>query len=676
MMLMLLALAVAAPVLDDAKLTSYVQRFNAGDEELYHQDFPNAAALEFLRANAPRFECPDADLERTYYFRWWTYRKHLQQSPDGWVVTEFLPKVGWAGKHNTISCAASHHLYEGRWLRDPRYLDNLAPYWLTKAPHVHAYSNWLADAVVARAAVTGDVAGAKALLPDLAKDFRRWEREKRDATGLFWQVDGADGMEVALGGTGYRATINSYMFGNALALATLCDLSGQPDAGQAWRVEAARLKQVTIDKLWDADAQFFKVRRRAKNPATDPLPPPVDVREQLSFTPWLFGLAEPAQDVAWKQLMDPQGFYAPFGPTTAERRHPGFKLAYSGHECQWNGPSWPYSTCSTLTALANLLNTRQPESISRRDYFETLRIYARSHLLRPGVAPAPSLEPRGSGDNSVPRHTWWSPESLGTTQWVQYEFAQPVTADATEVYWFEDNAGCRVPAAWKLQTQDAAGAWSDLVAPAWPTAKDKYNRVEFAPVAARAFRLSATAQAGKSAGILRWRLLNGKTDLSPTAKPSASYTDKYSGRLDALNAGGRTPEPPADPAAEPRPWIDENLNPLTGDWIARTLLLQRRQQPRERGKDYNHSTFCDLVISGLVGLRPRLDQTVEVNPLLPVDTWDWFCLDGVRYHGHDLTICWDRTGERYHRGAGLRVLCDGREVAAADRLTRVTAALP
>ena len=26
--------------------------------------------------------------------------------------------------------------------------------------------------------------------------------------------------------------------------------------------------------------------------------------------------------------------------------------------------------------------------------------------------------------------------------------------------------------------------------------------------------------------------------------------------------------------------------------------------PRERGKDYNHSTFCDLVTCGLVGVRP------------------------------------------------------------------------
>lgn len=48
---------------------------------------------------------------------------------------------------------------------------------------------------------------------------------------------------------------------------------------------------------------------------------------------------------------------------------------------------------------------------------------------------------------------------------------------------------------------------------------------------------------------------------------------------------------------------DENLNPFTGDWIARTRLIQRGKKIPERGQDYNHSTFCDLVISGLVGLR-------------------------------------------------------------------------
>ena len=94
----------------------------------------------------------------------------------------------------------------------------------------------------------------------------------------------------------------------------------------------------------------------------------------------------------------------------------------------------------------------------------------------------------------------------------------------------------------------------------------------------------------------------------------------------------------------------------------------------ERGKDYNHSTYCDLVISGLVGLRPRADDTVEVNPLVP-GSWNFFCLDQVRYHGRWLTILWDKTGERYHRGTGLRVFADGKEIAASETLSGMTAPL-
>jgi hypothetical protein len=105
-------------------------------------------------------------------------------------------------------------------------------------------------------------------------------------------------------------------------------------------------------------------------------------------------------------------------------------------------------------------------------------------------------------------------------------------------------------------------------------------------------------------------------------------------------------------------------------------FLRRTRVSVERGKDYNHSTYCDLIITGLIGLRPRVDESVEVNPLVPEGTWEYFCLDRVPYHGRTLTILWDKTGERYHKGKGLRVYADGREIAAAETLGRLTGALP
>lgn len=490
-----------------------VDAFSASDEELYPSYIGNTDAWPFLERSVPWFECPDKELEEIYYFRWWTYRKHIKSTPDGFVVTEFLPKVSWSGKHNTISCPAGHHLYEGRWLSDPRYLDDYSVFWFRKGGDPRRYSFWVADAIWARALVAGDTRLAIDLLPDLVANFEAWEQTHRDPNGLFWQIDDRDGMEVSIGGSGYRATINSYMYGDAMAIAQIAELAGKPQLAATYRGKARQIRQLVQEKLWDPQAECFKVAARGESIRL------ADVRELHGYTPWYFHLPDPEKVGAWKQLMDPQGFFAPYGPATAERRHPRFTISYEGHECQWNGPSWPFATSVTLVAMANVLNEGQQEVIGRRDYLNLLKVYAKSHRLK-----------------------------------------------------------------------------------------------------------------------------------------------REDGRV--------------------VPWIDENLNPQTGDWIARTRLKTWRNgtwDPRkggvERGKDYNHSSYCDLVISGLVGLRPRPDETLEVNPLVPDNTWDYFCLDGVRYHNHWLTILYDRTGKRYKQGTGLRVFADGQEVAFSEKLSRLTVSL-
>jgi hypothetical protein len=99
-----------------------------------------------------------------------------------------------------------------------------------------------------------------------------------------------------------------------------------------------------------------------------------------------------------------------------------------------------------------------------------------------------------------------------------------------------------------------------------------------------------------------------------------------------------------------RPYIGEYLDETTGAWL---------MGDRERSRYYNHSTFCDLVITGIAGLRPQADGSIVVNPLLPDGRWDYFCLDGIRYRGHTITIIWDKDGQRYHQGSGLTLFIDG-----------------
>jgi hypothetical protein len=222
-------------------------------------------------------------------------------------------------------------------------------------------------------------------------------------------------------------------------------------------------------------------------------------REEIGFIPWMFKLAGPEHAEAWQQLNDPQGFWAPAGITTAERRHPAFRSHGSG-KCEWDGAVWPFATSQTLNGLANVLRGPEQSFVSRRDYFDALLQYA------------------------------------------------------------------------------------------------------------------------------RFQQMDGK------------------------------------------PYIGEYFDENTGRWLITGPKAQRSRY-------YNHSTFADLVIGGLVGIVPREDETIEVDPMLPADSWDWFCLDGVPYHGHRLTVIWDRFGKRYHRGTGLAVWVDGKSVASSPGLERLVCAL-
>ncbi len=482
--------------------------------ELFDQDDPESV---WLRDEIPYFECDDPDLQCVYYFRWRVYRRHIRKTPVGYVVTEFLPDVPWAGAHNTISCAAGHHFYEGRWLRSQRYLDDYSAFWFRPEASPRSYSFPLADALVARARVTGDIELPIGLIDPLVRNCDAWKRDRWDPVGLFWQVDDRDGMEFQISGSGCRPTINSYMFADYIAIAHLATTAGRHDVAEHFIKDAIRLRTRVNDRLWDDTARFYKTLpteaalaahrdkygEREMGPAQS-AGQLAGVRELQGYLPWTFGLAMPGREDAWAQLADPNGFAGSAGMSTAERRHPAWQAGpdASTHDCLWRGSSWPFATSHTLMGLARLLATVRQSVVTEHDYLDHLRRYAAAH---------------------------------------------------------------------RLETE---------------------------------------------AGTV--------------------------------------------------PWIDESMHPDTGEWVTRTQLQQRGGALAGRGADYNHSTFADLIITGLVGLTPRDDETIEIRPSVPVQAFRYFCLDNIRYHGRNLTIAWDRDGSRYGHGAGLRVFEGARLLGASD----------
>lgn len=472
----------------------YVDYFNRMEDENIAQSIPNEKSWEWMKENIPLFECPQDNFEEMYYFRWWTYRKHIKQTPLGYGITEFLVERSYADKYNLISCALGHHIMEGRWLHNPVYIQDDVHIWYRgneggRMSKFMKFSSWTAFALYNSYLVNADEKYLIDLLPDLKSEFEQWELEKKLPSGLYWQFDVRDGMEEQISGgrkvQNARPTINSYMFGNAWALAQIAEMNDDQELSSFYSAKAEAIKELTIEKLWDAEDLFFETLKPDNSFAK--------VREEIGFIPWYFNLPDIDKSVAWKQVNDTNGFLAPYGLTTAEQRHPGFR-SHGCCKCEWDGAVWPFATAQTLTGMANLLNNYKQDFVNDSTYFRQMELYVES----------------------------------------------------------------------------------------------QYHRG--------------------------------------------------------------------------RPYVGEYQDETTGYWL---------KGDQERSRYYNHSTFNDLIITGLVGLRPRADDIVEVNSLIPAGKWDWFCLDKILYHDKILTIIWDKTGKKYHLGKGLIVLADGKEIGKAEKLSNL-----
>jgi len=271
------------------------------------------------------------------------------------------------------------------------------------------------------------------------------------------------------------------MYADAVALSRIALQLDKSDDARAWQRRAEGIKSRMDALLWDEDAKFYKVWPKARAKLSD-------ARELHGYVPWVYDIPDARKGVSWSLMFDTLGFAAPYGPTTVERGHPGYSLTREGHDCKWNGPSWPFATSQTLTGMARCLQRFGEQFFTKEQYYRQLSIYSNSHRM---------------GD---------------------------------------------------------------------------------------------------------------------------------------------------------RCFIDENIDPITGEWLARSILKSRGDVIPDRGKDYNHSTFVDLVISGLLGVSPMPDGTLEVKPLLPEGKWDWWCLRGVPCAGGLYTIVYDRKGSHYGMGKGLQVL--------------------
>ncbi len=403
----------------EGKLIGYVSDFNRHDIEYERNAIDNDHACQWLLERAPRFECPDNDFERTFYFRLWTYRKHIKITPQGYIVSEFLPDVPWSGPYNIICAAAGHHIYEGRWFRGSEdFLTDYVNFFLSNPTESHSYSTWILDGAAKLEQVKGrDLFRGK--LQDMLSYYQEWERTHCISPDVFWSYDNRDAMEFSISGTkngkpvkGIRPTLNSYLYAEAMAIAGFAEKDGAVDIAWEYRKKAERIKNGINEKLWDGD--FYKaihgqcdedVVTAFENGDFSDVP-----REAIGYIPWMFSIPPEERIAAFRYLEDPKCFRSPVGYTTADMGDRHF-LFSADHECLWNGYVWPFATSQILTALYTQIQNGHDQL--RPVFVDGMNLYAKCHLLtQDGV-----LRPWIDEVLSPFENKWTSREILRTAGW-------------------------------------------------------------------------------------------------------------------------------------------------------------------------------------------------------------------------------------------------------------------
>jgi hypothetical protein len=511
-------------------------------KEKLAQEYFGADASWFV-ADIPFLEIDDPEIQKVYYYRWKLYRAHIREiGAQGTDETEFLDDVPWARHPYTdLNDSSSFHIMEGRWLRNPVYVTSLVDHLYTGGGNDRHFSESIAAATYAWTKVTGDPAPALRHLDAMQHIYNLWDDHFDAARNLYWIEPLLDATEYTIssidasgagftdtpskrddqngftGGFAFRPSINAYQFANAEAIASLARVAGRPGIANEYTRRAEALRQATLAQLWNPNLRHFTDIYQRSTPfvkAGDF----IRGRELVGYAPWVVDLPprspsstrDPDYPAAWHHALDPAELGGARGFRTVEPSYPRYLQQYRYDratglpECQWNGPSWPFQTSQTLTAMANLLDDYDQHTVTAADYVHLLRQYTQQHLLSSGT-----------------------------------------------------------------------------------------------------------------------------------------------------------------------PDLQEDYNPDTGAPIVGL----------PRSHHYNHSTYNDLILSGLIGIRPHAGDMLEINPLLPPSNSSerpirYFALEGLRYHGHDLTLIYDADGSRYHFGAGLSIFSDGLRITGPAPLHRTLVHLP
>lgn len=244
--------------------------------------------------------------------------------------------------------------------------------------------------------------------------------------------------------------------------------------------------------------------------------------------------------------------------------------------------------------------------------------------LRVNEATTPASSAPGAGNGWG---NWGQPAngtSAATAAWIRYQWPSSVRLQSTEIYWYDDNGGTRMPRpdTYVLEHSTDGTTWKPVVLTGTSTyagalTRNAYNRLDFEPIETSQLRIRITGVqgAGAGTGVLRWRV-NGETvesvDAPVIIRTVVGDIPELPSELDVVYTSGHR-------GSVPFTW-----QPITADQVAETNV--------EPFIVYGTNSANGLIAQAQIYVRPensqggisiqgaeQFEQTVEVGelPVLP-----------------------------------------------------------
>ncbi|MBD5784598.1 discoidin domain-containing protein [Cellulosimicrobium terreum] len=199
--------------------------------------------------------------------------------------------------------------------------------------------------------------------------------------------------------------------------------------------------------------------------------------------------------------------------------------------------------------------------------------------------------------------TWGQPAngtSAATAAWIRYAWTSPVLVASTDIYWYDDNGGTRMPRAdtYTVEYSQDGTDWAPVTLTGDSTyagalTRNAYNHLEFEAVEAQYLRIRITGvqTGGAGTGVLRWRV-NGDT-VDSVASPVIMRTvtgvvPDLPDALDVVYSSGR------------RGAVDITWQAITPAMVAETNV--------EPFTVYGTNTTYGLIVEAQVYVRPEDSQ--------------------------------------------------------------------